>query len=43
MDIAPKMKFIKAGIRDVKAKHHAVVRLNPNPEGGMGIHEGSPA
>jgi len=32
MDIAPEMKLIKAGVRDVKAKHHAVSRLNPNPE-----------
>jgi len=36
MDIAPEMKLIKAGVRDVKAKHHAVSRLNPNPEGGRG-------
>ena len=38
MDIAPEMKLIKAGVRDVKAEHHAVSRLNPNPGGGEGIH-----
>jgi hypothetical protein len=43
MDIAPEMKLIKAGVRDVKAKRHAVFRLNPNPDRGVGIYEGSPA
>jgi len=43
MDIAPEMKLIKAGVRDVKAKRHVVSRLNPNPDRGVGIHEGSPA
>jgi hypothetical protein len=43
MDIAPEMKPIKAGVRDVKAECHAVSRFNPNPEGGEGIHDGRPA
>ena len=42
MDIAPKMKLIKPGVWDVKAKHHAILRLNPHPKGGEGVHEGCP-